>query len=233
MSDVAPATIVPPATQPPAPMPDGHSFLAFDADGKTEIYQTKNGNRVVPYDRFKAVNDAARAATATLEAERTQLKADVEKHKAEADNWQFRAALDNKGITDPEDIAEFKDRYTRAPVDDAGKKPTPYEWANKVAAAPPKWAQGYFGTQPAAQVAAPAETPAAAPAAPQAPPPPAPRVNGGTQPAPPPPTGKLTDAQVASMTPAERIANAAKIVGDQQVKNPQLRKAMGLPPLTG
>jgi hypothetical protein len=35
------------------------------------------------------------------------------------------------------------------------------------------------------------------------------------------------------MTPAERIANAAKIVGDQQVKNPQLRKAMGLPPLTG
>jgi len=236
MSEVAPAIQpVAPATQTQAsPVPDGHTFLAFDADGKTEIYQTKNGNRVVPYDRFKAVNDSRQAAIATLEADRTRLNAEVEKHKSEADNWQFRAALQGKGITDPEDIAEFKDRFARAPVDEAGKKPTPFEWANKIAAAPPKWATGYFGTTPPAQVAAPAEVPVVTPAAPpQAPPPQAPRVNGGTQPAPPPPTGRLTDAQVAAMTPAERIASAAKIVGDQQVKNPQLRKAMGLPPLTG
>ena len=228
MPDDTPAA--PPQTPPPT-VPDGHTFVAFDADGKTEIYQTKNGNRVVPYDRFKAVNDSRQSALATLETERTRLTEEVGKHKTEADNWQFRAALQGKGITDPEDIAEFKDRYSRAPADEAGKKPTPFEWANKIAAAPPKWATGYFGDAPPAQVAPPAETAAAPAAPPQAPPPPAPRVNGGTQPSPPPPAGRLTDAQVAAMTSAERIANASKIVGDQTIKNPQLRKAMGLPPL--
>jgi hypothetical protein len=34
------------------------------------------------------------------------------------------------------------------------------------------------------------------------------------------------------MSSPERIANASKIIGDQTIKNPQLRKAMGLPPLT-
>lgn len=219
-------------TQPPA-IPDGHSFLAFDTDGKTEIYQTKNGNRVVSYDRFKAVNESRHAATTALETERAQLRAEADKARQDAVDWQFRAALQGKGITDPEDIAEFKDRYTRVAPDETGKKPTPFDWANKIATTPPKWATGYFGVAPPAQVAAPAETPAVAPAQPaQALPAPAPRVNGGTQPAPPPPAGRLTDAQVAAMSSPERIANASKIIGDQTIKNPQLRKAMGLPPLT-
>ena len=230
MAEVAPAN---------TPTNPDLTFAGLDAEGRTEVH-VKGDQKYVPYDRFKAVNDAAKAAkdTAAAEVQAAQQLAEThriaaEKARAEVVDWQIRTALESKGIKDPEDIAEFKDRWNRLPADEAGKKPTAYEWANKVATAPPKWAQGYFGAPPA-QTAAPAETPAA-PAAqtPQVPPPPAPRVNGGTQPAPPPPTGKLTDAQVASMTPAERIANAAKIVGEQQVKNPQLRKAMGLPPLNG
>ena len=229
---------MPDDTSTPNQHPD-YVLDSLDTDGKTEIYRSPKGAKYVPYDRFKAANDAAKAAigesAATVtaaQAAASASKVEADKARAEVVDWQLRAALQGQGITDPEDIAEFRDRWSRALPDEAGKKPTAFEWANKIATTPPKWAQGYFGAPPPAQVAPPAETPAAPPATyQQVAPPPAPRVNNGTQPAPPPPAGRLTDAQVFAMTPQERIASADRITGGQAIKNPQLRRAMGLPPL--
>jgi hypothetical protein len=42
------------------------------------------------------------------------------------------------------------------------------------------------------------------------------------------PAGRLSDAQIATMSPAELIANAKDLVGGQQINNPFLRKKLGL-----
>lgn len=73
----------------------------------------------------------------TLLAERNRLAA--ERETITQDYALFRA-----GITDPEDMGEFRDRYSRAPAGEDGKKPAFDAWVKAIQTSRPKWALPYL-----------------------------------------------------------------------------------------
>lgn len=78
---------------------------------------------------------------ATVAAERDAARAEITAVRAAA---AFEIAAHRAGLTDPEDVAEFRDRYDRVQPGEDGKKPTPGDYFAKIKEAPPKWARAYF-----------------------------------------------------------------------------------------
>jgi hypothetical protein len=180
--------------------------------------------------------DQVKAAEAKA-AEATRAVADA---KAATESVKARAAVDlalvRAGITDAEDMAEFRDRYARVEAGVDGKL-TADAWITALKAAPPKWAKLYLDPTPAKVEATEddpsevVETPPVKVAAP-APAPPARDPNGGARPPATTPR-RFDDKTVARMTSAEVRTNIGGVARDAMADglvtmSPELQKRLGI-----
>lgn len=148
--------------------------MSDEVDTEVEIETPANGQpppgwaSAAAYNRFRESRvelKAAKEAAARAAAERDAARAEAAAAKAEAASHATRYTLDlsivRAGITDAEDIAEIRDRYSRVEPGEDGKRPAPGEWLAKLKESPPRWFRGYMD-EPAPKVEAAAD-PAAAP----------------------------------------------------------------------
>lgn len=142
---------------------------------------------------------------AAIATERDTLQATL---SATTERHAVDMALIRHGITDPEDMSEFRDRYGRAEPDAKGARPDPAGWMKGIVEAKPKWARAYL-PEPAESAAPPVVKPP-----PVVTPPPGGNPNGGAGPAGPGPRKQWTDEVVDRLTPAELKANMPAILAE-------------------
>lgn len=93
-------------------------------------------------EKARADKLAAELAEASkAAAERDQLRADLANTRLSA---AFEVAAIGAGLSDPDDVQEFRDRYDRLHPGEDGKRPTPREWMAAIKEKPPKWARAYL-----------------------------------------------------------------------------------------
>jgi hypothetical protein len=229
---------------PPNPKPPGSAPPPAD-------WQRSQGE----WYKFAEMRDelaAQKGMSASLASKLAAAEAAAAAAKTEADTVRTRASLDialvrRLGLTDPEDLAEFADRYARAPAGEDGKKPTPDAWAAAIKAAPPKWARAYIETTPAPPKVDPprgeTEEPPADAQAEEPPPADPPKVEAPKAPPRNPNAGavvtpgttprRYSETVVAKMSASEVAKNAAAIARDAIADgdiyiSPELQKSLGI-----
>lgn len=225
-------TTAPPPAQQPAPQPLPPAPPGWPQGGWADLHNERDRRQAAE----RLANERAEAIKAA-EQRAAQAVAAKQALEARLSTYAVDLALVRAGLTDPDDMAEFRDRYERVQPGDDGKKPTADEWIARVKATPPKWAKAYFETAPPPAPAADAEDDLRAPLQrpPVAQPKPPPKVdpNAGATDRPNPPPRRFDDRLVARLTDEEFRANQAAIardaIADGAVRiSPELAKRIGL-----
>lgn len=99
----------------------------------------------------KRMNETLGAKLGEVEQKAHEATERLKAVERERDEVRTRYAVDTallrSGVTDPEDMAEFRERYGRVEPDAEGKRPAPDAWLTALKAKPPKWAVMYFTPQ--------------------------------------------------------------------------------------
>lgn len=115
----------------------------------------------IPKSRLDEEAAKRRAAEERIAKEYAPVAEKAAKLEAELANARQAHAFDlaavRSGLSDDDDVAEFRDRYSRIQPGEDGKKPTPAAWFADLQAKAkegklPKWAVAYFPAPKAAEV---------------------------------------------------------------------------------
>lgn len=230
MSD-DPSKIDPPAddeirTVPPTPQ-------GWQASAWAEFYSTRDHLRGA-----KRMNEALSGKVAAAEAEKAEVAQRAAALEARLAQTETRYAVDTAllraGITDPEDMAEFRERYGRVEPDAEGKRPAPDAWISGLREKAPKWAALYFQPATPAKPADPNAEEDDEPAPKPEPKRPGVDPNAGAKPggAEPPPR-RWTQKRVEQASAKEVAANLGAVLAEAEAGgliglNPELRKRFGI-----